>query len=44
MKYCSDCNANVDEADQTDHEHKNGICPCCGGESVVELPEDMTKI
>lgn len=40
MKYCPDCGARVDDSEQTQHEYDNSICPCCGGGSVVDKPED----
>ena len=40
MKYCPDCEAKVDESEQTQHEYENGICPVCGGGNVTDLHED----
>ncbi len=35
MNYeCLDCGAGFNEMDQTNHEHKNGICPCCGNYDI----------
>jgi DNA-directed RNA polymerase subunit RPC12/RpoP len=35
MNYqCEDCQAEFDEMDQTNHEYKNGICPCCGHNDI----------
>lgn len=35
MNYeCLACGARFNEMDQTNHEYKNGICPCCGHNDI----------
>jgi len=31
---CADCGADFTEMDQTNHDYKNGICPCCGHKDI----------
>ena len=42
--FCIDCHSQFNEMEQTNHEHKNGICPRCGGEDLVMLTKALWKL
>jgi hypothetical protein len=38
MNYeCLACGARFNEMDQTNHDYKNGICPCCGNYDIKPI-------
>ena len=34
---CCACDAQFDEMMQTNHDYKNGICPCCGHNDIKPI-------